>query len=122
MITQYEFNTAFNEILKGSIKRLYWEGNKTRFEINTTTRFEISQKKRKWLIEYDNNPENPHFWYNYERIYVILQNKFSLDHTIFQEFMIHIMHTQFNIDNAIPSCRHLYYGKRAEHKFKMKNS
>jgi len=95
-----KFNVAFNNILKGLTKRYLSKTGE--FTIKKTFRIEVCNTKGEWLINYSTNPENPHFWYNYDRIYVILQNQLSLQDYELQRLMKRLVESQFKMKDTIP--------------------
>ena len=99
-VSQKKFNVAFNNILKGLTKRYLSKTGE--FTIKKTFRIEVCNTKGEWLINYSTNPENPHFWYNYDRIYVILQNQLSLQDYELQRLMKRLVESQFKMKDTIP--------------------
>ena len=101
--SQEEFNKAFNEILEGSTPR-YLNPKTNEVSTEKTSRIEVFGFNGMWLLEYDTNPENPHFWYQSGQVYVILRNKFSLQAEEMQSFMKGLVETQYKLMDTQPHC------------------
>lgn len=104
ILSQDEFNKAFNKILKGSTQR-YLDPDTDFIKVSNqkTTRIEVLDKNNEWLIDYDTNPKNTHFWYHYDRVYYVLQNLHPLQHDDIQRRMKSLVETQYKILNTQPS-------------------
>ena len=104
-ISQKEFNKAFNDILEGSTQR-YLNHNTDPFirleSKKKTSRIRVFDKNDNWLIDYDTDPKNPHFWYSYHRVYAMLSKNFSLHYEEIQAFLKCLGETQFNVKDTIP--------------------
>lgn len=104
ILSQDAFNKAFNNILKGSTQRyLDIDINTNSVSKKKTTRIEVLDKNNEWLIDYDTNPKNTHFWYHYDRVYYVLQNLHPLQHDDIQRRMKSLVETQYKILNTQPS-------------------
>ena len=103
-LIQEKFNKAFNDILKGSTQR-YLDPDTDFIKVSNqkTTRIEVLDKNNEWLIDYDTNPKNTHFWYHYDRVYYVLQNLHPLQHDDIQRRMKSLVETQYKILNTQPS-------------------
>ena len=99
-VTQESFNKAFNEIIEGSTQR-YLDPETGRVSKKKTSRIEVLDSNDKWLIDYDTNPEDSYFWYQYDRVHVILRDKFSLQFKEIQRLMKRMVETQFKMKDTI---------------------
>lgn len=95
-VIQKEFNAAFNEILEGSTQR-YLNPKTSKVSKKKTTIIEVLDKNGKCLIEYDTNKKNPYFWYQHDRVYMILKEKFLLHDENIQLLMESLVKTQYKI-------------------------
>ena len=103
-VDQESFNKAFNDILDGSTQR-YLDPKTEVVSKKKTTRIEVLNSNGKWLIDYSTAPENSYFWYQYDRVYVILRDKLSLQFEEIQLFMKSLVETQFKMKDTIPGFR-----------------
>lgn len=94
--TQEEFNKAFNRILEGSTKR-YLNAKTRDVSKEKTSRIEVLDSNGKWLLEYDYNPKNSCFYYQYMRVYWVLCEQFSLQDDEIQAFMKNLVESQYNL-------------------------
>ena len=104
ILSQDAFNKAFNNILKGSTQR-YLDPDIDFIKVSNqkTTRIDVLDKNNEWLIDYDTNPKDTHFWYHYDRVYDVLQNLHHLQHDDIQRCMKRLVETQYKILNTQPS-------------------
>ena len=104
ILSQDAFNKAFNNILKGSTQR-YLDPDTDFIKVSNqkTTRIDVLDKNNEWLIDYDTNLKDPHFWYHYDRVYDVLQNLHHLQHDDIQRCMKRLVETQYKILNTQPS-------------------
>jgi CTP:phosphocholine cytidylyltransferase-like protein len=103
ILSQDAFNKAFNNILKGSTQRyLNSDINTNKVTKKKTSRIEVLDKNGNWLLDYDSNPKNPHFWYQYGRVYLILCNTFSLQDKEIQAIMKSLVESQYNLKGVTP--------------------
>ena len=102
-VDQESFNKAFNDLLKGSTQR-YLNTNRNTDEISEkeTARIEVLDSNGHWLLDYDCDPENRHFWYQYDRVFSILQDKFSLQDDELYALMKSLVETQYNLKGVTP--------------------
>jgi hypothetical protein len=100
-IDQESFNKAFNDILKGSTQR-YLNPDTSKVSKKKTSRIEVLDSNGEWLVEYDTDPENSYFWYQLDRVYVILRDKFSLQREEIQGLMKSLVETQFKMKDTQP--------------------
>ncbi len=100
-VSQEEFNKSFNDILEGSTQR-YLDPKTEKVSKRKTTHIEILNKNGEWLIDYDSNPKDPHFWYQYDRVYLIFHNKLSLKDEEIQLLMKSLMETQYKMKDVTP--------------------
>ena len=102
-VSQKDFNKAFNDILDGSTQRYL---NPKTGEVSTkkTSRIEVLDSNGHWLLDYDCDPENRHFWYQYRGVYSILQDNFSLQDDELYALMKSLAETQYNLKGVTPRC------------------
>ena len=104
ILSQDEFNKAFNKILKGSTQRyLDIDINTSKISKKKTTRIEVLDKRGNWLIDYDTNKKKSHFWFREDTVYDILQDKFFLQYDEFQSYMKSLVDTQYNLKDTKPN-------------------
>lgn len=101
IITQEEFNKAFNDILKGSTYG-YLDPKTGKVSRKKTSRIEVLDKNGKLLLDYDTDLRNPHFWYHYDRVYYILRDQFSLESDEIQSLMKSIVEEQYKMKGTTP--------------------
>ena len=101
LVDQESFNKAFNDILDGSTQR-YLDPKTEVVSKKKTTRIEVLNSNGKWLIDYSTAPENSYFWYQYDRVYVILRDKLSLQFEEMQPLMKSLAETQYNLKGVTP--------------------
>jgi len=104
IVYQCEFNIAFNKILEGSTQ-IYLNTERHKVSTEKTSRIEVLNSKGMWLLEYDTDPENSYFFYQYDRVYLILQDIFCCTDEQLDSLMKTLVETQFNIKDATPVCR-----------------
>ena len=102
--TQEEFNKFFEEKIFTLI-----DYSKTRFlDINgnvsktPTSRIKLRNSNSEWLFDYDYNQKNQHFYYSYDRVYIIFQNKFSLQDDDRHRLMKSLVEKHFNLHGITP--------------------
>ena len=100
-VSQEEFNKAFHEILKGSTQR-YLNPKTEKVSKKKTSRIDVLDSNGHWLLDYDCDPENRHFWFQYGRVYSILQDKFSLQGDELYALMKSLVETQYNLKGITP--------------------
>lgn len=91
-VSQKKFNVAFNKILKSSIQT----------HKNKTSNITVLDIDGNWLLDYYTNPKNSHFWYQYDRVYCVLRDKFSLQTDEIQAFMKSLVETQYKMPGVTP--------------------
>ena len=101
-VSQEDFNKAFNEILDGST--LCYLDPETGLKVSEkeTSHIRILTSKCEWLINYDTNSRKPHFWYNYERVYCVLQYKYSLQDGEMHQLLKSLVETQYKMKGVTP--------------------
>ena len=99
---QEKFNKAFNDILKGSRQRYLYSNQTHIVSKNKSSRIEVLNSDGYWLIDYDSDPENSHFWYQEDRVFWVLRNKFSLQYNEMQLHMKNLIETQYNLKDVDP--------------------
>ena len=97
---QEKFNKAFNDILKGSRQRYLYSNQTHIVSKNKSSRIEVLNSDGYWLIDYDSDPENSHFWYQEDRVFWVLRNKFSLQYNEMQLHMKNLIETQYNLKDV----------------------
>lgn len=97
---QEKFNKAFNDILKGSRQRYLYSNQTHIVSKNKSSRIEVLNSDGNWLIDYDSDPENSHFWYQEDRVFWVLRNKFSLQYNEMQLHMKNLIETQYNLKDV----------------------
>ena len=101
-LIQEKFNKAFNDILKGS-RQMYLYSNQTHIASkNKSSRIQVLNSDGYWLIDYNSDPENSHFWYQEDRVFWVLRNKFSLQYNEMQLHMKNLIETQYNLKDVDP--------------------
>ena len=98
--SQEEFNKFFEENIFSKIdysktKFLDSHGNVSSIP---TCRIELRDSNNKWLFDYDYK----HFWYSYNSIYPILQEKFHLQTVDTIRLMTNLVETYFMLMNITP--------------------
>jgi len=101
-LIQEKFNKAFNDILKGSRQRYLYSNQTHIVSKNKSSRIEVLNSDGNWLIDYDSDPENSHFWYQDDRVFWVLRNKFSLQYNEMQLHMKNLIETQYNLKDVDP--------------------
>ena len=103
MVSQTAFNKAFNKILDGSTQR-YLNTNRNTDEVSKKkpSRIEVLDSNGNWLLDYSTDPENSYFWYQFDRVYTILQNQFSLQFEEMQPLMKSLVETQYKMKDVTP--------------------
>ena len=101
-LIQEKFNKAFNDILKGSRQRYLYSNQTHIVSKNKSSRIEVLNSDGNWLIDYDSDPENSHFWYQDDRVFLVLRNKFSLQYNEMQLHMKNLIETQYNLKDVDP--------------------
>lgn len=99
-LIQEKFNKAFNDILKGSRQRYLYSNQTHIVSKNKSSRIEVLNSDGNWLIDYDSDPENSHFWYQEDRVFWVLRNKFSLQYNEMQLHMKNLIETQYNLKDV----------------------
>ena len=101
ILSQDEFNKAFNKILKGSTQRyLDIDINTSKISKKKTTRIEVLDKNNEWLLDYDTNPPHTYFWYSYDRVYNILKTTLSIEPYDIKIFMKSLVETQYKMPDT----------------------
>lgn len=101
-VSQEEFNTAFNDLLKGSTQR-YLDPETREVSENETSMIQVLDSKGEWLIDYSTDPRKPHFWYQDDRVFSPLSDKFSLKVDEMQRLMKNMVETQYKKKGATPT-------------------
>ena len=103
MVSQTAFNKAFNKILDCSTQR-YLNTNRNTDEVSKKkpSRIEVLDSNGNWLLDYSTDPENSYFWYQFDRVYTILQNQFSLQFEEMQPLMKSLVETQYKMKDVTP--------------------
>ena len=117
-VSQEEFNKAFHEILKGSTQR-YLNPKTEKVSEKKTSRIEVLDKNGRWLLDYDPDPKNSHFWYQYDRVYYVLLKKFSLQYEEIQPLMKSLVESQYKMQGVTPDDVVLEKAMAVESQYKM---
>lgn len=102
-ISQDAFNDVFNKILEGAKKR-YLDPVTCEISKDKTSRIEVVDNEGNWLIDYNTSENRPHFWYQYDRVYVVLKNYFllELEHDELQLLMLNLVETEYKMKGVQP--------------------
>lgn len=100
-ISQNAFNDVFKKILEGSKKR-YLDPVTCEISKDKTSRIEVVDNEGNWLIDYNTSENRPHFWYQYDRVYVVLKNYFLLEHDELQLLMLNLVETEYKMKGVQP--------------------
>ena len=96
--SQEEFNKFFEEEILSKV-----DPTKTRFPIeNSFSKIKLFNSNGEWLFEYNTDPENSYFWYQFDRVYLILRDKFSLQDSALQALMKSLVESHFNLNGVTP--------------------
>jgi hypothetical protein len=110
--TQEEFDKVFIDLIE--------EGkNNVRF-INGTYRFELSNNKGKWMFDISYDPEDPHFWFSMDRVYMILKDKFNLEYPEIQRYMRNILDNDLKLKEVVPVVGSLSYRVELDNDLKLR--
>jgi hypothetical protein len=91
VVTQEEFNKFFEENILSRV-----DASKTISPDKVNfSRIQLCNYKGEWLLDYDYNPRNTHFKYHYNRVYIILRDKFSLQDDELQVLMKSLIESHF---------------------------
>ena len=101
ILSQDEFNKAFNNILKGSTQR-YLDPDTDFIKVSKkkTTRITVLDKNNEWLLDYDINPTRTYFLYSYDRVYNILKTTLSIEPYDIKIFMKSLVETQYKMPDT----------------------
>jgi hypothetical protein len=102
--SQEEFNKFFEENIFSQI-----DYSKTKFldsngyvSKTPTSRIRLRNSNNKWLFDYDYDQKNQHFLYNYDRVYTIFMNTFSLQAVDRYRLMKSLLEKHFNLHVCQP--------------------
>ena len=96
--SQEEFNKFFEEKILSKV-----DPSKTRFPIeNSFSCIQLCNSRGEWLLDYDYNPKNPHFWYQFNRVNCVLRDKFSLQDGVIERLMKSPVETNFKMKGTQP--------------------
>jgi len=101
--TQEEFNKFFEENIFPLIdysKTKFLDCNNGHVSKTPTSRIELNNSDNKWLFDYNYEQKRQRFWYSYQRVYTILQNKFSLQYDECRCFMKSLVEKYFNLTDV----------------------
>ena len=97
--TQEEFNKFFEEEILSKV-----DPTKTRFPTKNSFGFiQLYNSKGEWLLDYDYNPKSAYFYYQFDRVYCVLRDKFSLQDRALQALMKSLVESHFNLNGVTPS-------------------
>ena len=103
--TQEEFDNFFEENIFSQIDYsktafLDWYGVSSQ---TPTSRITLRNSNNEWLFDYNYDPENPHFYYSYDRVYTILTKHLSCEVYYSNKRMKSFVENQFNLHD-VPLC------------------
>ena len=97
--TQEEFNKFFEEEILSKV-----DPSKTRFPIeNSFSCIHLCNSRGEWLFDYDTDPKNSYFYYQFKCVYAIIMNKFSLQDDELQALMKSLVEKHFKMKGITPS-------------------
>ena len=88
------------EKYKSNVRFLNENGDVSKYP---TSRFEIFDENRDWLFDINYDSKNQHFWYSYYRVWVVFNDKYSINYDDFQEVMKSILEEHLNLKGVTPS-------------------
>jgi hypothetical protein len=98
VVTQEEFNKFFEENILSQV-----DPSKTIFpNKNSFSKIKLFNSNGEWLFEYNTDPENSYFWYQFDRVYLILRDKFSLQDSALQALMKSLVESHFKMKGITP--------------------
>ena len=102
--SQEEFNNFFEEniltlIDYSKMKFLDKDGIISKYPTN---RIELRNFKDEWLFDYKYDSKKPHFWYSFDHVFLIFQNKFSLQDVDRHRLMKSQVEKHFNLVDTQP--------------------
>lgn len=105
VITQEEFDKLVKENILPLIDYsktavLDWYGCPSQ---TPTSRIVLRNSNNEWLFDYNYDPENPHFYYSYDRVYTILTKHLSCEVYYSNKRMKSFVENQFNLHD-VPLC------------------
>lgn len=101
ILSQDAFNKAFNNILKGSTQR-FWDLKTGKDTEKKTPYTKVFNSDGNWLLDYATDQKSPHFWYQYDLVYRVLRDDFSLQDVEMQSRMKRLVETQYNLKDIHP--------------------
>ena len=104
--SQEEFNKFFEENILSQIeysKTKFLDCNNGKISKIPTSRIELKNSNNEWLFDYNYDPENPHFYYSYDRVYNILNKHLSCEVYYSNKRMKSFVENQFNLHD-VPLC------------------
>ena len=101
--TQEEFNKFFEENILSQI-----DYSKTKFldcdgcaSKTPTSRIRLKNSDGNWLFDYNYDQKNQHFYYSYDRVYDIVDKRFSLKVIEFEKYMKIITEKYFDLTDVV---------------------
>ena len=100
-VTQEEFDKTFLELLGKCAKTVFLDedGNKTEIPTN---RIELRNSDDEWLFDIQSTGI-VHFWFSYERVWPILEDKYSLKYNEIQRLMLNQVKIRFGMHECTPA-------------------
>jgi len=96
--SQEEFNKFFEEEILSQV-----DPSKTRFPIeNSFSCIHLCNSRGEWLFDYDTDPKNSYFYYQFKCVYAIIMNKFSLQDDELQALMKSLVESHFKMKGITP--------------------
>jgi len=99
-VTQEEFDKTFLELLGKCIKTVFLDEDGYPCSV-PTNRIELRNSDDKWLFDIQFTGKE-HFWFRYEWVWLILQDKYSLQYNDIQRLMKNQVNTLFGLADITP--------------------
>ena len=102
--TQEEFNKFFEENILTLIdySKMTFLDKDGIISKYPTNRIELRNFKDEWLFDYKYDSKKPHFWYSFDHVFLIFQNKFSLQDVDRHRLMKSLVEKHFNLVDTQP--------------------
>jgi hypothetical protein len=107
--TQEEFNKFFEENILSQIdysKTTFLDNNShvSKIPIN---RIQLNNSNGEWLFDYSYDQKHPYFWYQHDRVYLILNMQFLLQDNEIQQYMKSMIEKHFNFNFTLNDTKFL---------------
>ena len=110
--SQEEFNKFFEEHIftlidyskTKCLNDVFLDGTRYISKVSNipTSRIRLKNSNDWWLFDYNYDQKNQHFYYSYDRVYDIVDKRFSLKVIEFEKYMKIIVEKYFNLTGVIP--------------------